>query len=200
MPRMVYHIDRNSEEQLEVKWERTWKNIEIRMNDILIGNIPNREALLQGPSFPLPDGTVINLQLESILLTPQLKILRNNKPLPRSSFDPLVRLSTSYWAIYLFAIFTLIFSIYKVITNRESISIGNANNIQILLTPIYLLLGYFTQRQSKIALIIFFFIGGVNSIIDFCIGSYTNAALDIMLLFFSLDGINAINQLQKEKE
>jgi len=174
-----------------------WKNVEIRVNDVLIGTIPERKSLIEGQTFPLPDGTSLKVKLDNI--SSQLQIYRNDKPLPGTGTDPAVRLSYAYWVIFLLAGINFILGILIALNPaiyHQSVGYGI---FSIIISFIYIVLGIFTRRQSIIALVIVLLLYGLDIILSGI--TNPNILLCVRIGFFIImaQGISAINEIKKEE-
>ena len=150
MPKRKYALERGGDKSLEISWKGQWKNTEVRLNGDLIGAIPNQKELRTGQLFQLPDGTALRVQL----VNNGLRVLRNDKPLPGSSSDPVARLAQSFGIIYFIAGLNIVLGSIASIFQVEFLQTLGFGIISVAIGFIFLVLGFFTQRRSLIALII----------------------------------------------
>jgi len=162
MPKRKYALERGGDKSLEISWKGHWKNTEVRLNGNLIGAIPNQKELRTGQLFQLPDGTALRVQLARTWGSRELRVLRNDKPLPGSSSDPVARLAQSFGIIYFIAGLNIVLGFIASIFQVEFLQTLGFGIISVAIGFIFLVLGFFTQRRSRIALIVALIIYGLD--------------------------------------
>ena len=150
MPKRKYALERGGDKSLEISWEGRWKNTEVRLNGNFIGAIPNQKELKTGRLFQLLDGTSLRVQL----VNNELRVLRNDKPLAGSSSDPAAKLAQSFGIIYFIAGLNIVLGFIALIFQVEFLQTLGFGIISVAIGFIFLVLGFFTQRRSLIALMI----------------------------------------------
>ncbi len=100
MPKKSFAIERDEEKRLTVTWKSFWKNFTIKFDGEVIGTISGQKELEKGQSFQLPDGSLLDVKLARTLMSADLQLLRNGKPLPGSGLIPSSKLKQSYGFIY----------------------------------------------------------------------------------------------------
>lgn len=158
MPKLKYALERGEDKSLEISWKGLYKNTEVRLKGNLIGVIPNKRELRTGRIFPLPDGTSLKVQF----FTSGLQVLRNNKPLPGSPFDPAYRLANAFGVIYFIAGLNIVLGFLALFFQVEFLQTLGFGIISAAIGFIFLVLGFFTQRRSRIALIAALIIYGLD--------------------------------------
>lgn len=158
MPKQKYALERGGDKSLEISWKGRWKNTEVRLKGNLIGVIPNQKELRTGQIFQLPDGTSLKVQF----FTSGLRVLRNNKPLPGSSSDPATRLAQSFGSIYFIAGLNIVLGFIALFFQVEFLQTLGFGILSVAIGFIFLVLGFFTQRRSRIALIVALIIYGLD--------------------------------------
>lgn len=161
MPKRKYALERGGDKSLEIIWEGSWKNTKVRLNGNLIGAIPTKKELRTGQIFQLPDGTALRVQL----VNNELRVLRNDKPLPGSSSDPAARLAQSFGIIYFIAGLNIALGFIALIFQVEFLQTLGFGIISVAIGFVFLVLGFFTQRRSLIALIIALIIYGLDTVL-----------------------------------
>ena len=215
MPKRKYALERGGDKSLEISWEGHWKNTEVRLNGNLIGAIPNRKELAEGQLFQLPDGTSLRVQLVRPFLSDGFRVLRNDKPLPGSSSDPVARLAQSFGIIYFIAGLNIVLGFIALIFQVEFLQTLGFGIVSVAIGFMFLVLGFFTQRRSLIALIIALIIYSLDTVLVLSSGFNTGFLLiaDILqriapwiawiiirigFLMGMGQGVGAINELKKE--
>ena len=155
MPKRKYALERGGDKSLEISWKGQWKNTEVRLNGDLIGAIPNQKELAEGQLFQLPDGTSLRVQLVRTFLSDGFRVLRNDKALPGSSSDPATtRLAQSFGIIYFIAGLSIVLGFIALTSQVEFLQTLGFGINSVAIGSIFLVLGFFTQRRSLIALIV----------------------------------------------
>jgi hypothetical protein len=210
MPKRKYALERGGDKSLEIFWEGNWKNTKVRLKDNLIGAIPNKKELGTGQIFQLPDGTALRVQL----VNNELRVLRNDKPLPGSSSDPAAKLAQSFGIIYFIAGLNIVLGFIALIFQVEFLQTLGFGIISVAIGFIFLVLGFFTQRRSLIALIIALIIYSLDTVLalfsgfnilalsgDFLMRIAPVIGWIIIRIGFLMgmgQGVGAINELKKE--
>ena len=158
MPKLKYALERGEDKSLEISWKGGWKNTEVRLKGNLLGVIPNKKELRTGRIFPLPDGTSLKVQF----FTTGIRVLRNDKPLPGSISDPAYRLANAFGAIYFIAGLNIVLGFITLLFQVEFLQTLGFGIISVAIGFIFLVLGFFTQRRSRIALIAALIIYGLD--------------------------------------
>lgn len=151
MPTARFALERGGEKSLEVSFRgHRWKNTEIRLSGDLVGSFPDKKAVTAGQEFPLPDGSVLNVQLVHRLL----RLLRNGVPVPGSASDPVTMLSTSCGVIYAFAGLNIVLGLIAWVLKVDYLQSLSYGAISIAVGLILLVLGFLAQQRSPVALIV----------------------------------------------
>src|SRR5512136_1169573 len=169
MPKREYALERGGDKSLEIFWEGNWKNTTVRLNGNLIGAIPNKAELGTGQIFQLPDGTALRVQL----VNNELRVLRNDKPLPGSSSDPAAKLAQSFGIIYFIAGLNIVLGFIALIFQVGFLQTLGFGIISVAIGFMFLVLGFFTQRRSLIALIIALIIYSLDTVLALLSGFNT---------------------------
>lgn len=95
MAKRKFALEKGGPERLVLEWHGIWKNMQVRLDDQLLGEIPDQKALKEGAEFPLPDeGGVLSVRLKTGMQT-ELQVQRNGEPLPGSDSDPGTQVKTA---------------------------------------------------------------------------------------------------------
>ncbi|MFN8414175.1 MAG: hypothetical protein U0Z26_17475 [Anaerolineales bacterium] len=202
MPKQSFALESGGNKRLEVSWSGMWGNTTILLDGKTIGVIPNQKALLSGQEFVLNDGSILKIQLINMFVTTELRILRNNQPLPGSSSDPQTRLKISIQAVYVIAGFNIILGAISLIFNVELLQQIGVGFGSIIYGLVFLVLGFFVQRKSVIALLFAIGVFALDSIATFFLSAsqgYNTAGLTIVriiILIGMFQGLGAIKTLK----
>jgi hypothetical protein len=153
MPTKSFALEKGGPERVEVQWRGNFKDFEVRLDGNLIGSFENAKELKTGKTFPLEDGSRLEVGLKPTGLgVPELTLLRNGQPLPGSATDPAQRVGAAAGMIFVVAGLNAILGLVALAFNvqfLQSLGIGGAS---IFVGAIYGVLGYFVKRQSFVAL------------------------------------------------
>lgn len=95
-----YALKRKGQKRLKIIWES--QNLRVLLDEIEIANVPGKTADLQnGYKFPLPDGSILSIQIVTGFPLPQLQINRNDFPLPGSPSDPYPKINRACGAAFI---------------------------------------------------------------------------------------------------
>ncbi len=205
MPKQSFALEAGGEKRLVVSWKGLYKDVTVSLDGISVGMIPNQKALSAGQEFPLPDGSTLKVQLVSKLMSMELQVFRNGCPLPGSSSDPRTRLKTAYVMIYFVAGLNLVFGIVSFLLNVEFLQQYGIGFGSIMFGLVFLILGYFVQRKSAVALvlaIVFFVLDGILGVIFAASQGYNPGTVGIVARIFLLipmiQGVGAIKALKSK--
>jgi hypothetical protein len=123
----------------------------------------SQKELRTGRIFPLPDGTSLKVQF----FTSGIRVLRNDKPLPGSISDPTYRLANAFGVIYFIAGLNILLGFIALFFQVEFLQTLGFGIISAAIGFVFLVLGFFTQRRSRIALIAALIIFGLDCALAF---------------------------------
>jgi len=205
MPKQSFAFEAGGEKRLEVSWKGLYKDVTVSLDGNSIGVIPNQKALSAGQEFRLPDGSSIKVQLVSTLMSTELQVLRNGQPLPGSSSDPQTRFKTAYVMVYIVAGLNLVLGFVSFLFNVEFLQQVGIGFGSIIFGLVFLVLGFFVQRKSAIALIlaiVIFALDGILGIVLAASQGYSPGVGGIIARIFLLipmvQGVGAINALKSK--
>jgi hypothetical protein len=140
-----YVLEPDGDKLLEISigtfiWQ---KQTEVRLNGKLIHTFPNPRDLAEGQVLQLPDGTALTIER----FNNKVRVLRNDQPLPGISSEP-------YSIIYFMAGLNIVLGILTLVLQVEFLQTPGFGILSIAIGILFLVLGFFTQRRSLIALII----------------------------------------------
>lgn len=207
MPKQSFALEAGGEKCMEVSWKGLYKNVTVSLDGNSVGVIPNQKALSAGQEFGLPDGSTIKVQLVNKLMSTELQVLRNGQPLPGSSSDPQTRLKNAYGMVYFVAGLNFVLGFVSFLFNVEFLQQLGIGFVSIIFGLVFLVLGFFVQRKSAIALIlavIIFAFDGILGVVLAASQDYTPGAGGIIARIFLLipmvQGIGAIKALKAKGE
>ncbi|HMB24433.1 MAG TPA: hypothetical protein VKP08_16435 [Anaerolineales bacterium] len=209
MPKRAFALEESGEKRLEISWKSIFKfkDITVSLDGAPIGVIPDQKALLAGQEFQLTDRSIIKVQLVRKFESAELQVFRNGQPLPGSASDPQTRLKSAYLVVYFIAAFNILLSLFAILYNSASLQRAGFSIGSLLEGLVYLVLGFFIQRKSSIAMILAIVLFVADGIFAFYFGALRGANLSgeaIMIRIFFLipmfQGIGAIKTLKTNKQ
>jgi hypothetical protein len=199
MPKKSFAIERDEEKRLTVTWKSFWKNFTIKFDGEVIGTISSQKELEKGQSFQLPDGSLLDVKLARTLMSADLQLLRNGKPLPGSGSDPRTKLKQSYGFIYFVGGFNFILGLIAILFQVEFLYEIGMGFYSIIVGTIFLILAFFVQKRSKLALILALLLYGLETVLT-VFGGLLAAGVIVRILFiiYMWQGFKAIKELRAE--
>lgn len=205
MPKQSYALETGGEKRLDISWKGAFKNVDVVLDGQSIGVIPNQKVLSQGQEFPLEDGSTLKVRLNRNLMSTELQVTRDDQPLPGSASDPKTRFKNAYLIVYFIAGLNLLLGLLASVFNvalLQELGIGFGS---ILLGLVFLVLGFFVQRQSSLALILAIvafiadsLLGVVLSVLQGATPGIAGLLVRVLLLVPMFQGVPAIKALKSK--
>ncbi len=199
MPQKSYPFEQNGMERVTISWKAFWKNITINFDGKEVGTIPNQKELQKGGTFMLPDGSRLEVKLARTWWSAELQVLRDGKPLPGSGSDPRVKLKQSYGILYFIGGFNLILGIIAGLFQVDFLLELGIGIYSIITGGVYLLLAFFVQKRSALALGLATGLYAVETALSLTTGFSTGVIVRIFFILFMVQGFKAIKELKAEK-
>ena len=164
MRKRTYILDPDGKNKLEVRTNRSWRRCHLYFNESLIGKVNSKGELLRGCEFPLPDGSVVKIQLQKIFLSySELQVWHAGQAL--QDFTPFsgdaLNLNKGTAAVFVIGLFPFIWLITLVVLRlliNHSLSF-TLPELEIIFQYVawgafYLVLSFFTYRKSLLSILI----------------------------------------------
>jgi hypothetical protein len=204
MPTLRYALEENGPRQLELSWEGQYQQFTVKLDDQVVGQVPDRKALLAGHRLPLPDGSTLELRTVGTALANELRVLRNGRPVPGSASDPALRLRTAYQLIFFIAAVNLLGGLVAGLLRVEFLTQLGLGWGSLIFGAVYLALGLLVRQRSAFALIMTVALYGFETImgllVPVLITSRPNVAgliVRLTFLWVLLQGFPALRQLRQ---
>jgi hypothetical protein len=206
MPKQSFALEADGEKRLEISWKGLYKDVTVSLDGNSVGAIPDQKALSKGQEFHLIDGSTIKVQLISKVFTsPELQVLRNGQPIPGSASDPQTKFKTATIMVYFVAGLNIFLGLISFLFNIEFLQQIGIGFGSILFGLVFLVLGFFTQRKSAIALIIAIVVFALDGILGVFIAAsqgYNPGAggiiARIIFIIPMIQGLGAIKALKNK--
>ncbi len=164
--KITFTIDAGGEKRIEILASRKWNEVEVRVDGIQACIISKKE-LFSGYDLPLSDGSVLNIKRPRFFLDMRrLLITRNGLPISRSvtGYDNQMAVTNAAFLIYIVAMVNLILGILSIFVKIDAIAMFNFGWLNVIFGFVFLVLGFFAQRKSIVAMILFIVIFGLDSL------------------------------------
>jgi hypothetical protein len=202
MPTKRFSLERGGPKRLEVSWKMFWGDIRIRLDGTEIGSIQNQKELTEGRDFTLPDGSKLNVKLSRRILTLDIQLLRDGKPVPGSTSDPAQVLKSSYGPIFFIGGLNILLGFWALLDENMFLHKYIADGVfNIFYGCVFLILVLFVKNRSAIALGIAIVIFAIDSLLSLSTVSSTIVTVMMARIGFLLlmaQGFGAIRELKKE--
>jgi hypothetical protein len=207
MPKLFFALEEGGDKRLELSWKGLYKDVTVSLDGNSVGVIPDQKALSAGQEFRLFDGSTIKVQLVSKLMSTELQILRNGQPLPGSASDPQTKLKGAYLMVYFVAGLNLVLGLVSFLFNVEFLQRIGLGLGSIIFGLVFLVLGFFVQQKSTVALIlaiVIFALDGVLGVVLAAFQGYNPGSggliARIFLIIPMVQGVGAIKALKAKDE
>jgi hypothetical protein len=206
MRTVSYALAEGEPKRLEIESRALWKDCRIFLDGVEIGRIPDQKAVMQGLSYPLPDGSTLTMKLDYKVVFTQFRMERNGVPLPGTMAHPLDQLKSAYILIYIVGGMDLLLGFLAALLHSEMLRGFGFSWLSMIIGAVFLLLGLLTQRRSKAALIIAVILYAIDAWLSLImlemIRGYASSSLLVHTLFIipMILGIGALDKLKKQGE
>jgi hypothetical protein len=176
----------------------------VRLDGQVLGVIPGSKELHAGRSIPLPDGSTLHVQLVQNLITPELRLTRDGRPLPRSASDPTERLRLACASVFLIAGLNIGLGLLAELWSSERLFSLGFDFTTVPFGGIMVLLGFFVRRRSAVALwiaIVLFFLDSLLTVtlsaLETGRASMGAVVVRLFLILWMVRGLGAIRELRQ---
>ncbi len=206
MPSKSYALEGGGIERVNVTWEGAFKDLALSFDGAPLGSFATAEELETPSTFPLPDGSRLEVSIAKFGPFPELRLARDGEPLPGSSGDPQTRLEGAANVLFavgaLSALLGLITALFD-ITILKAMGMGMASVIG---GAVYAGLAVLVKKRSTMALAIAVMVFVVDGVLMFVAAAEMKASppvggmiARVFLLLPMLRGFGAIRELEKPR-
>jgi hypothetical protein len=182
--KITFTIDAGGEKRIEILASRRWNEVEVRVDGTQACIISKKE-LLSGYDLRLSDGSILNIKRPRFFLDMRrLLITKNGLPLAPSltGYDNQMAVTNAAYLIYIVAMVNLILGILSIFVKIEAFTEFNFGWLNVVYGLVFMVLGFFAQRKSVEAMILFIIIFGLDSF-SFLLLSFQTGLYIIILIF-----------------
>jgi hypothetical protein len=205
MIKQSFALEEGGDHRLEITWEKLYKNGVVSIDGQEIGVLSDQKTLYRGLEYDLPDGSMLSFRLVKQLTSIEFHVLRDGKPLPGSTSDPQSRLANAYTTTYFIAGWNLLLGLISILFNIQFLQQSGIGFSSILFGLLFLVLGYFVQHKSSLALmvaVVVFVLNGFTNIIHTTAQgnglSSAGTVIMIVLLVPMFQGFGAIKAMKRK--
>ena len=145
-------LEKDGPKRVELSWSGMWKQFTVKLDGAPLLTARDSADLKAGRSALLPDGSTLEVKLETGFGKQGLLVTRNGVPLPGSSSDPEMLMKTAGGIVYaiagLNALVGVIMVVFDVRFLKENFGYG-----AFAVAALFAVLGYFTMKRSLAALV-----------------------------------------------
>jgi hypothetical protein len=152
--KQVFVLEKGGEPRLEIVWEQLHKQGTVLLDGQVIGSFPNEKTLYQGMEYDLPDGSMLSFKLVRQFKSTELRVLRDGQPLPGIDSDLRNRLANACTMTYVIAGFNFILGFISVLSGVQPSQQSGIDLGYFLYSLLFVVLSFFIERQSNLALTI----------------------------------------------
>lgn len=117
MPRpKIFFLDEQRTQVITVTWQGNYKNVQVTHNGHLLTSFPDKNALQQGGSFTLYDGSRLDIYLKTERMGTGLCVDHNGKPLKGSFNHPDSIFGLAAGGTGMAAFFTLLVAVFAAVS------------------------------------------------------------------------------------
>lgn len=197
MPKQTYAFKPGGRKRLEVSWKGMWKDFTVKLDNQVVGEFSDQSELEAGQWLSLPDGSSLRIQLVQKSSRTELQVLRNGLPLAVSSFDPESRLRSACSMIFFIAGLNLVLGIATMLFRIEFLQALGIGFFSVIFGLVFLLLGFWAQSGSQLALILAIAIFALDGILGFVlvamVGGTPNISGLIARIFFIIPMVRGLS-------
>lgn len=205
MPKNSFALEAGAPKRLELSWGFAWSNFTVSFDGQEVGRI-DKKALEGVNGFRLPDGSELTVQLKKGFGGPQLSVLRNGQPLPGSATDPEALVKAAAYLLFFLAALNAVLGVVALAFDVKVLLDLGMGIGSLVVGVVYSLLGFFTLKQSRVALgiaIALYVLDGVATL-AMSVGAGGQPAVGgiVMKVFFTIllvRGFKAIGELKAKQ-
>ncbi|MCK8498579.1 hypothetical protein [Myxococcus fulvus] len=136
--------------RLEFEWGMFWRNFTVSLDGKVVDTVEGgASALKKGVKVTLPDRTVLEVQLQSGVLSAELAVKRNGLPLPGSSTDPEQQIKTAAYMLYFLAGLNTLLGVVAMVLGSEEMDALGLGIGSIVFGALVAVFGFFTYRATR---------------------------------------------------
>ncbi len=199
MPKRSFPLEPNAPHRVTIEWKGMFKDIRVSFDGQLLGTMANKDELVAGREFPLPDGSILKAKFTQGVFNAALDVTRNGVPLPGSDTDPGTVVRQAGQLLYFLAALNAGLGVIAMafdVTVLLEIGMGIGT---IVTGAVYLALGFFASRGSWIPMAIAIALLWLDALALVATGTNPGGGIVVRVVFTILlvRGVKAARALAK---
>jgi hypothetical protein len=207
MPTRKYSLKPGEPPRLVIRWTqrgRWWKDLTVRLDGAEVGTLATGKELQAGATFPLPDGSQLQVRQIQSLLGVELQVLQDGRPVPGSATDPAVQVRRAAQCVFAIAGMSIVMGLLAEGLHWQALQARGVGYVSVVYGLIFLPLGCFVWRGSFPALLTAVILHSLDGLAALAASPVTGRPpsgliLRIFFLFVMIRGLGAIRTLNQEK-
>ncbi len=207
MPKQNYALEQGGPKRLEISWGSFFKNGVVKLDGQVIGTMADQKAMMAGPTFPLPDGSLLKVQLVSNLAGSEMQVTRNGEPLPGSASNPETRVKTAAIIIYFVAGLNMLLGLIAMFAESDFLYALGISWFNLLFGFFFLVMGLLVQlKKSKVALVLAIVIFALDALSGLVLTvmagespSIWGLLMRVLLIIPMVQAVKSITELKKKE-
>jgi hypothetical protein len=135
------------------QWGRSWKNLTVRLDGVELGTLRTEKEIKAGTAYTLPDGSTLEVRQTQSLLSIDLHLLLDGRPVPGSDLDPGTQVRRAAHCVFAIAGLSIAFGLLAEGLHSRQMQAAGMGYASVGFGVIFLILGYFAYRGSFAALL-----------------------------------------------
>ncbi|QDE83811.1 hypothetical protein [Myxococcus xanthus] len=156
--------------RLELSWGWGWKRFTVTLDGKVVGTLDGGASeLRRGVFFKLPDGSTLNVLLQSGFFRTSLAVVRDGEAVPGTDTDPAQQVKRAANLLYFLAGLNTLIGVVAMVGQSDILEAAGMGLGSILFSLPIAVLGFFTHRGTRVAPIlagILFTADGLFSVVN----------------------------------
>ncbi|WIG97628.1 hypothetical protein [Myxococcus sp. SDU36] len=138
--------------RLELSWGWGWKRFTVTLDGKVVRTLDGGAAeLKRGVFFNLPDGSTLNVLLQSGAFRTGLEVVRNGEVVPGSDTDPAQQVKRAAHLLYFLAGLNTLLGVVAMVARSDLLEAAGMGLGSLLFGLVVAVLGFFTYRGTRAA-------------------------------------------------
>lgn len=210
MPKRLYTLDKEEKQILVVSWKRNYRNLDLMVNNKILGTIRNKQELIRGKEFEISHDKVLTVKLvKAMYLFPGLELKVNGYPVENSMTHPVKKLNDVFLLIMFIVVVNLIFGLLGLLIDTDFLKRLGIGFWNIIYAGIFTILGIIMKENKSmfatISIIVLMITDIVFSLLFIKeIPGHVNPAgfilVKMFLILYLVRGVNAIKEFKRMEQ
>ncbi|MBP9948328.1 MAG: hypothetical protein KBH14_18115 [Vicinamibacteria bacterium] len=206
MPSKSYALEQGGIERVNVTWEGAFKDLALSFDGDPLGSFATAEELETPSTFPLPDGSRLEVSIAKFGPFPELRLARDGEPLPGSSGDPQTRLEGAANALFAVGALSALLGLVTALFDIGMLKAMGMGMASVIGGAVYAGLAVMVKKRSTMALAVAVMVFILDAVLMVVASAEMKASPPIggmiarvFFLLPMLRGFGAIKELEKPR-